>query len=206
MALSLINSNVFEHCRITLKLDNANFFPQLGLFTRCSAIADFFYCIFDCNTLFIFFVFNIWSDTFGDMFLYSSCEVSRSLTNVAAVTAEFKLTTRLFSWGVIRSFLERWSIGFDMNRTLGFTAWYVLLVISIIFFSISFDSTPIYGSFNKIGHLSGPWGLIIFELVDCDFFCSHFVVNAEKSVWSRLYTVEHKKSAHQNTYPMKLTI
>ena len=42
MALSLINSNVFEHCRITLKLDNANFFPQLGLFTRCSAIADFF--------------------------------------------------------------------------------------------------------------------------------------------------------------------
>ena len=42
MASSLIKSTIFEHCLITLKLEILKIFPQLGLFTRCSAMDNFF--------------------------------------------------------------------------------------------------------------------------------------------------------------------
>ena len=42
MTSSLINSEVFEHCLIILNLEISKLFQQQVLFTKCSAIADFF--------------------------------------------------------------------------------------------------------------------------------------------------------------------
>ena len=56
------------------------------------------------------------------------------------------LDNKTLFFGVIGSFPDLWSIGFDLKRTLGFTDKYDVVVISTIYLLINLESAPIiYG-------------------------------------------------------------